>query len=113
MIIIGFSDKTYRIGVRLFCGHFKHCVVITQNAGKLVLFQFVKRNCIKQIPITKRGIAQLESDGWVFIYLKQNPVNFNIHAWTCVNFVKTAIGLKKIWIQTPNALYKYLKKNLT
>lgn len=113
MVIIGFSNKTYRPVVQLLCRHFKHCVIITKHANKFVLHQFVKQNCVSYIPITNRGIAQLKSNGWVFIFLHQKPISFNTHTFTCVNYVKYAIGLKSIWIQTPNALYKYLKKNLT
>lgn len=111
MVIIVFSDKTHLSFVRLVCRHFKHCAVITEHANKLFLHQFVSRGNVTKIAITKRGIAQLKSNGWVFIYLpKYKPIKFNPHAWTCVNYVKQALGINKFWIQTPNALYRYLKK---
>lgn len=113
MIIIGFSDKTSKTVVRLLCGHFKHCVIIEKNKRKFVLHQFVKRNNVQHIVVTEHGIAQLELNGWVFIYIDSQPKNFNPHKLTCVNYVKHAMGLRNIWIQTPNALYKYIKKNLT
>jgi len=110
MVIIGFSCKTSVPVIRLLCGHFKHCVIITKHTDKFILHQFIRRNNVAHIAITKRGIAQLVQNGWVFIYLHQSPIRFNIHTWTCVNYVKNAIGLRAFWIQTPNALYKYLKK---
>ncbi len=111
MVIIGFSDKTSKIIVQLVCGHFKHCAIITKHANKFVLHQFVKRNYIEQIIITKRHIAQLELNGWVFIYLNSPPRHFNKKCWTCVSYAKHAIGIKNLFIQTPNSLYKYLKKS--
>lgn len=109
MVIIGFSCATSKPLVRLVCGHFKHCAIITKNKNKFVLHQFVRPCKVVQIPITQRGIAQLSSHSWVFIYMNI-PCNINTCHWTCVNFVKSAIGIKNIWIQTPNALYAYLKK---
>lgn len=111
MLIVGFSDKTSKKFVRLVCGHFKHCVVIVPHANKIVLHQFVKKDKVVHIPITNRSITQLKQNGWIFIYMDIKPFQFNTSAWTCVSYVKHAIGLKKFWIQTPNALYKYLKKS--
>ena len=111
MVIIGFSCKTSKSFVRLVCGRFKHCVVITRHKNKFVLHQFVKRNYVSKIAITKRGLKQLKLHGWIFIHLHCSPDDGNVHALTCVNYVKSVIGLKKFWIQTPNALYKYLNKN--
>jgi len=113
MVIIGFSDKTSLPVVRMICGRLKHCVIITQHNKNFVLHQFVKHHNVAQIAISSRGIAQLESCGWVFIYLDCSDVELRNNAWTCVGFVKRAIGIKNIWIQTPNSLYKYLNKNLT
>lgn len=110
MIIIGFSDKTSMPVVRLICRHLKHCVVITRNNKNFILHQFVKRRHVAQIAITKRGIAQLNLHGWVFIYLDLDTCELDENKLTCVSFVKHAIGLKNIWIQTPDSLYKYLKK---
>ena len=108
MVIVGFSDKTSKTVVRLVCRHFKHCAIITTHKNKLFLHQFVRRNHVPRIAITKRGIAKLELNGWVFIYLNSSPKQFNAHSLTCVNYVKHAIGIKNMWIQTPNSLYKYL-----
>ena len=113
MVIIGFANKTSKPVVQLICRHFKHCVIITKQNNKLVLYQFVKRRYVVQITLTKRGIAQLRLNGWVFIYLDAHVHDLNYGKYTCVNFVKHAIGIRNIWIQTPNALYKYLKRNLT
>jgi len=113
MVIIGFSTKTSWTIARLLCGHFKHCVIITKHAHTFVLHQFVKRCHVAHIAVSERSIAQLSNNGWVFIYLDLPVTALDEKQITCVNFVKHAIGLKKFWIQTPNALYKYLKKNLT
>lgn len=113
MVIIGFSDKTSKLIPRIICRHFKHCVIITKRTKTMSLHQFVHRNHVVRIAISERGIAQLESHGWVFVFMHRTPQKFNRHAWTCVNYVKQSVGIKKFWIQTPDALYKYLKKNLT
>lgn len=113
MVIVGFSDKTSWQIIRLMCGHFKHCVVISEHKGKLVLHQFVHRNNVAHIAITRRGINQLKNNGWIFISLNRKPEKFNEKKWTCVSYVKYALGIKKFWIQTPNSLYRFLKKNLT
>lgn len=111
MLIVGFSDKTHIPVVKLICVHFKHCAIIAQHANKFVLHQFVSRGNIAKIAITKRGIAQLKFKGWVFIYIPHRKLEqFDARSWTCVNYAKSALGIKKFWIQTPNALYKYLKK---
>ena len=114
MVIVGFSEKTHLIFVRAICGRFKHCAIITNHANKLVLHQFVQHHNIAKIAITERGLTQLKCTGWVFVRLPRcNIKQANLNAWTCVNYVKSGLGIKNIWIQTPNQLYKYLKKNLT
>ena len=114
MLIIGFSEKTSKPLVQLVCKHMKHCAIITQDKNEMFLHQFVSRCNVAKIAITERGIAQLESNGWVFIYIdKYKPERLDQRAMTCVQYAKYAIGIKKFWIQTPDALYKYLKKNLT
>lgn len=114
MLIIGFSKKTHLKFVNMVCKNFKHCAVITPVGHKFVLHQFVRRNHIVKIDITKRNITQLERKGWAFIFLPQvRPDKFNPHATTCVNYAKSALHIKNFWIQTPDALYRYLKTNLT
>lgn len=112
MIIIGFSCKTHMILARIFCVGFKHCAVIVPHKNKFILHQFVRRGNVAHITITKRGISQLGQHGWCFVFLK-SPSNmcFNPNAWTCVNYVKYALGIKKFWIQTPDALFRYIKKS--
>ncbi len=112
MTIIGFAKNTSKCLPRILCGQFKHCALITQHNDKFVLHQFVKRKCIRRITITERGLTQLESNGWVFIYTKLPIQSFNQNAWTCVSYVKHAVGTHNFLIQTPNGLYKYLQKNL-
>lgn len=114
MVIIGFSDKTSKLGVRMICRHFKHCVIITGKNNRFVLHQFVRKNHVVRIAVSNRSVAQLRTHDWVFVYLKRRCVlDFDVHAATCVNYVKHAIGLKNFWIQTPDSLYRYLIKNLT
>lgn len=114
MVIIGFSTKTGIPLVRICCRHFKHCVVISGHNDKFILHQFVRRNYVKKIPLDMHGMAQLKNHSWVFILSNRKRImRIKPHAFSCVDYVKTAIGLNKFWIQTPDSLYKYLTKKLT
>lgn len=113
MFIIGFSNKTSIPLIRIICRNFKHCVIITKNQKGFILHQFVKRNYVARIVVNERGIAQLKNNGWVFIFVHKKIHKLNPRAWTCVNYVKSGIGLKNAFIQTPDKLYEYITKNLT
>lgn len=110
MIIIGFSKTTSLIMPHIFCRDFKHCAIITQKNNKMFLYQFVRYKHIDIIEINDSGINKLAKFGWVFIYMPQNisPDFTAQNAKTCVDMVKRAIGLKRLFIQTPDSLYKYL-----
>ena len=76
------------------------------------MYQFTNQNKITIIKITKRDIKILEQYGWKFIKydVKEIPYNaLKIHAITCVQFTKKFCHIKKITIQTPDALFAYLK----
>ena len=112
IIYIGFSTKTHKILARIICKNFKHCapVIITKNKCKI--YQFTKTNKITIINVKKRDIKILEKYGWQFIRYNTKSVPQNalhIHALTCVQFTKKFCCIKKIAIQTPDALLKYLK----
>lgn len=108
MIIIAFATNTSKILPRIFCRRFRHCAPIIQSGDKLIMYQFVRRNHISKIQLSMRDIRILKSHGWKFVYLSQ-PAGAPISgAYTCVNFTKRAIKLRAPFIQTPNALYKYL-----
>lgn len=112
MIIIGFSCKTHLPIVRLVCRHFKHCAVIVRYKNRFVLHQFAHCGNVAYITISAQGIKRLRALGWVFICIKSpQRICFNKNAKTCVNYVKHAVGIKKFWIQTPDALFRYLKKS--
>ncbi len=114
MVIIGFSTKTSKKFVRMCCRHFKHCVIITGSQNRFVLHQFVRRNFVKKITLSNHGLTQLKHNGWVFILSNRKRAKLiNPHVITCVAFVKAALHIKNFWIQTPDALYKYLTKKLT
>lgn len=110
MILVGFSYKTHIPIVRLLCRNFKHCAIITSHKNKFILHQFVGRNNVAYISINRCGIKQLEKYGWRFIRIDVPFLIFNPNKSTCVNYVKYAIGLNKLWIQTPDALFRYIKK---
>lgn len=110
MIIIAFSDKTSKILPRLICRKIKHVAPIAVQNDKLIMYQFIRRNITVKMHLRMKDIKILNKNGWKFIYLTGDiPPNFNIqNVRTCVELTKRAIRLHKWYIQTPNALYKYL-----
>lgn len=113
MIIIAFSNKTSKILPKLICRKYKHVAPIIPDGKGLVMYQFVRRGDVEKIEIQTRDLKILKSHGWDFIYIHgaKIPHDFNPNnAITCVDLSKRIIGLKKIYIQTPLALYKELMK---
>ena len=110
MVIIAFSNKTSKILPRIFCRCFRHCAPIVRDGSKLVMYQFTSMHNISKIELQNRDIAILRAHGWRFIYLPGDVKNdFPARrAYSCVDLSKQAIGINNIFIQTPNALYKYI-----
>ncbi|MDW2995787.1 MAG: hypothetical protein R8M71_02385 [Alphaproteobacteria bacterium] len=110
MIIIAFSDRTSKILPRILCHGMKHVAPIGVYQDKLIMYQFIKPGKINQIRLSMRDLQILQRHGWRFIYLTGDlAYNFNnTNAKTCVQLSKHAIGIKNIYIQTPNSLYKHL-----
>lgn len=111
IIYIGFSTKTHKILARIFCRHFKHCAPIVIKKNNYKIYQFTNRKTINIITIKRHDIKILEQYGWRFIKynIKSVPQNaLSIHTLTCVQFTKKFCRIKKITIQTPDALLKYL-----
>lgn len=112
MIIIAFSKKTSKILPKLFCKNFRHCSPVIKKGNFYILYQFVKINYFEKIILNKSALNKLEKNGWLFVKIKQMPVKNvnNIKAISCVSFTKKFIRMKNIFIQTPDALYKKLKR---
>lgn len=113
MIIIAFSDKTSKLLPRIFCKKIKHVAPIIVKDKDMFLYQFISKNRYDKIPLQMRDLKVLGANGWKFIYLPISAVNGfeKIHAITCVQFTKNAIGIKNRYIQTPNGLYEHLRWN--
>lgn len=112
MIIIAFSKKTSKFLPKLFCKNFRHCAPIIKQGKHYALYQFIKSHRIEKIIITKSGINSLKRNSWFFVKTyKKVPEHINkINAISCVIFTKKVIGLKNIFIQTPDALYDKIKR---
>lgn len=110
MIIVGFTYKTSKFLPRIFCRKFRHVALINPMGTNLIMYQFVRHNKIVKIKLKCRDIKILAQHGWVFIFMPGTLVeNFNKYrAFTCVQLAKRALGIRAPYIQTPNALYKYL-----
>ena len=109
---IGFSLKTHKLHARILCRKYKHCAPIIIIANQAIIYQFVNPKKIVAIHVRKHDLKRLEKYGWLFIKysksLSKKNVS-NIHALTCVQFTKRVCGIKKMHIQTPDALLRYLK----
>lgn len=116
MIIVAFCTRTSKLLPRIVCRHFKHCapIVPSGDARKtMVMYQFVHRNKIVPIPITARGLRTLRAHGWAVVCVAgvtPPPDLARACAPTCVAFTKRACGMRRARIQTPDALYKYLRR---
>ena len=111
MIYIGFSKHTHKLYARILCKKFRHCAPIDIDENKCLIYQFVRKNKIVIIPITKRDLSILNKYGWKFIKTDCEHIFVNTKSdksWTCVQFTKHACKIKNKRIQTPYDLYKYL-----
>lgn len=116
-MLIGFTHKTSKILPKIFCKKFKHCAVIF-DLDKEYIFVQIGKDGIRIIQIGNKEIKLLESSGWFFIKIKQEPItrntNLKIHLpnmLTCVGFAKKSLCIYKPFIWTPDQLYNYLIKN--
>lgn len=110
MVIIAFAPKSSKLLPNLFCKHFKHCAVIVPKGSFCVMYQFVSRKNIVQIPLRVRDIKLLGKYGWRFIYVPCDlRCPFPPVARTCVSMAKYAIHLYAPFILTPDALYNAIK----
>ena len=113
MIYIGFSTKTHKLFGRILCRHFRHCAPMIITKNKCVLYQFVNKNNVAKISMTQRDIKILEHHNWKFVKYscKFAPGHaLKTKSITCVQFTKHACQIKKITIQTPDALFRFLTK---
>ncbi len=110
MIIIAFSKHTSKILPRILCRRFRHCAPIICDKDNLIMYQFINRHHIEQIRLNQRDIAILRAHGWKFVYISPNiKTNYDFtYAYSCVDLSKHAIGIRSVFIQTPDSLYKYL-----
>ena len=109
---IGFSVKTHKLHARILCRKYKHCAPVIITANQTVIYQFVNTGKIIPIKLRKNDLNRLTNYGWIFIKCNHTPICddiCNIHALTCVQFTKRVYSIKKIFIQTPDALLRYLK----
>jgi len=111
MVYIGFSKQSHKLYARVLCKNFRHCAPVIGDGKNFLLYQFVHRNKIAVIPITRRDLSILHKFGWQFIEYRGN-INSNIKnkPWTCVQFTKQVCNIKSVRIQTPYGLFRYLEK---
>ena len=112
MIYIGFSEKTHKLYAKLLCHKYKHCAPVIVVGKRAVIYQFVNTKKIVAISIRKQDLERLKLFGWIFtkydskIFCKDI---LKIRTLTCVQFTKRVCNINKKTIQTPDALFKYLK----
>ena len=111
---IGFSTNTHKLYAKILCKKFRHCAPIIVNKKHITLYQFVNRKKITPIQIKLRDIKILEKYGWKFIKYKTKNLTLKTtknKSLTCVQFTKKICGIQKIFIQTPDQLFKFLHDN--
>ena len=111
MIYIGFSKRSHKLYARILCKKFRHCAPVDIHGNKCLLYQFVHKNKIVIIPITKRDLSILSKYGWKFIKYNYSIAPKDIKtdkSWTCVQFTKRVCKIKNKRVQTPYDLFKYL-----
>lgn len=112
MVIIAFSTNTSKILPKIVCRRFRHVALITSNGddGRMILWQFVRPGHVAQVRLRSRDLGVLRHNGWHFIYLTGTTVRDMraVRCRTCVGYVKRALSIKCAYVQTPDALYKYL-----
>ena len=112
MIYIGFSTRSHKISAHILCRHFRHCAPVLLCDNKYILYQFSNMRNIHSIILSERDLKILEKYGWQFIKIHKKA---NLHcaletkSLTCVQFTKKFCGINNIKIQTPDALFKYIK----
>ena len=110
MIIIGFCRNTSKLLPKIICHKFKHVAPILIKTNHLEMWQFIKKNDIKVIPLKMRDLNILTRHGWDFIVVEipvyAAPEIAGAH--TCVEMTKRFIRITNWRIQTPYALYKAL-----
>lgn len=116
MIIIAFCTKTSKSLPRIVCKHFKHCAPILSDSRtkkSMVMYQFVKRHKIVPVYLNARDLNILRAHGWVLICITgatPPPDLIRNNDYSCVSFTKRVCGVHNILIQTPDALYKHLRR---
>ena len=114
MIYIAFSMYSHKLSAKIFCRHFKHCAPMIETKDCFILYQFEKRNRIVQIQLSRRDLKILSAHGWEFIqynakFAPQHAKETKTTSLTCVQFTKHVCGIKNIFMQRPDDLYKYIK----
>ena len=115
MTYIAFSMYSHKLSAKMFCKKFRHCAPMIKTKDKFVLYQFVERNHVAKIELSQRDLRILAKHGWEFIqynakFAPQHAKDVNTMSLTCVQFTKRVYGIKNIFIQRPDDLYKYAKQ---
>lgn len=113
MIYIAFSTQSHKLFAKIFCRKFRHCAPVIQTQNKFILYQFIKHNNIAKITLSMRDIKILSVHGWKFIKYNakfDRTRTKDKKSITCVQFTKNTCGIKNIFIQRPDTLFKYTNK---
>ncbi len=114
MVIIAFCTKTSKILPRVICRHFRHCAPIVPAMHGAnhpwVMYQFVRRGTVIQIPLSTRDMNILRAHGWVFMHVNTTPNTKISNVRTCVDLSQHVIGRNPRWYQTPDGLYRELQR---
>ena len=113
MLYIAFSSRSHKLYAQILCRKYRHCAPVLMTDNKCIIYQFIKRGQIAQISIRPDDINILKHYGWKFVKYDTKfapTIALKTKPWTCVQFTKQSIGIRKITIQTPDALLRYLNR---
>ena len=111
MIYISFSQQSNKILPNMICNKYKHCAPVVIKRNKCFMYQFTSQRNICIICLNKKDLQILKQYGWVFVKYN-NKINLQnclyTKSLTCVQFTKKFCNIKKLKIQTPDSLLKYI-----
>lgn len=110
-IVVAFTHNSNKKTARVFCRRFRHCCVLfPAGNGGFTLVQ-IGLNGVRLIPVGPREIKIMKKQGWKFAKTQIKPCeSYSFNFLTCVGFAKRALGIRNLFIWTPDQLYNKLRQ---
>jgi len=121
-LLVAFTRNSNKFWARVFCRHFRHCVVLFPMDAQYILVQ-IGIDGVRLFAVDAAAIRRMKRAGWVFVKvvgadnypprarkraLYRAQYIAPLQLLTCVGFAKRAVGIRASFIWTPDQLYKHL-----